>query len=148
MSAFLVSETHLNVIVSYFVGLGRDDGLWFGLKGEYAYLTRENAPDVAQALYDENIRSVNHRYNEQSSDYLFSFTYIRDAKYIYKVGEIAKALDCLEYQSCETDDYHNTDAWAIVCAMRKHLLSQVATKQGVDIWEINEVKANVLAGLV
>jgi len=139
MSAFIVSPDHINVIVSYFVEASIEDRLWYELNGEYGYMSKEDAPKIAQALYNENLRSVNARYTEQTEhDYLFEF--IPTAKTQYAVGEIAQALNCLEYQSCETDDYHSTDAYKLLNSMRKHLLRKISEAEGWDLWEITEAR--------
>ena len=140
MSAFVVNDNHINVIVSYFVADAMDDRLWYEMNGKYGYMGKEDAEKVAQCLYSQNVRSVNDRYNELEEDG-FNYTYIPHARRVYSWGEIAMALDCLEYQSCESDDYHTTDAYKIVTSMRKHLLKDVAKEQGADTWGITEVKA-------
>lgn len=142
MSAFIVGDDHLNVLVSYFVDYRSLHGLWCKISGEFTYLTEENASDFAYQLHRENVRSVNDRYIEDGSDELYQFKYLPQVNDLYSVAEIAGALDCLEYQSCERDDYHGSDAWLNLCNMRKHLLKKVAERElGEDtVWEIDEVK--------
>ena len=146
MSAFIVSDNHINVIVSYFIGDSLEDGLWCETLGQYHYLTQDNAGYVAGVLMAENVRSVNNRYDEQQSS-RFKFIYLPRTKELWSVGEIAKAIDCLEYQSCESADYYQTPAYGLLCAMRKHLLKQVAESEGVDLWEITELKTEVAGAL-
>lgn len=82
----------------------------------------------------KNIRSVNSRYREETqSDY--EFEYIPSARK-RPVGNIIGALDCYEYQSCETDDWHESNAWEIVCGLRKALLKMIAEKEGTYTWGI------------
>lgn len=140
MSAFVVNDNHINVIVSYFVEDAMDDRLWYEMNGKYGYMSKEDAEKVAQCLYSQNIRSVNDRYNELEEDG-FAYKFIPHARRVYSIGEIAMALDCLEYQSCESEDYHATDAYKLLLAMRKQLLKEVAKEQGADTWGITEVKA-------
>lgn len=135
MSAFIVNENHINVIVSYFVGSCYPYGLWAKINGEYQYLTRENAAGVAQTLYAQNVRSVDVRYSEEN-DSTHAFQYVPAAKMRFSIAQIAGALDCLEYQSCETDDYYQTEAYTILTAMRKHLLKQLQEREHADTWEI------------
>lgn len=148
MSAYLVSPIHLDVIVSYFATVTRQsDQLWCTINGQYTYLDKTNAEHLAYILWRENVRSVNNRYQEHNSDETYVFTsypYIRD---LYKAEEIACALDCLEYQSCEREDYHQSEAWNNICMMRKHLLRELAEQELGDNtpWEISELKQEVSA---
>jgi hypothetical protein len=140
MSAFIVNDNHVDVIVSYFVTSIMDDKLWYEMNGKYGYMGLEEAEAVANCLMAQNVRSVNSRYNEVN-DKFYTFNHIQWAHQTYSVGEIANAISCLEYQSCETDDYHTTDAYKIIQSMRKHLLKQVADADGDETWEISEVKS-------
>lgn len=139
MSAFIVSENHINVIVSYFVDSRPMYRLYAKINGAYQYLTHENAAKVAQTLYAENVRSVDVRYSEEN-DSRYTFKYLPMARLHYSIADIAGALDCLEYQSCETDDYYRTEAYALITAMRKRLLKRLQDHEGCDTWEIVEVQ--------
>lgn len=139
MSAFLCSDTHFNIIVSYFVDYRLDHQLWCQLKGEYFSMSKDNADQVAQCLYDENVRSVNSRYGE-SDKKTFVYRYLPTVKEYYSVSEIAMALDCLEYQSCEGSNYESSDAYKMITSMRKHLLKKIQDRDGANTWGIDEVK--------
>lgn len=139
MSAYIVSDDHINVIVSYFVTPIMDDKLWIELDGKYDYMSEDDTPKVAQRLYAQNVRSVDARYDEENGGQ-YQFKLVRDAKHLYSIGEIALALNGLEYQSCETDDYNETEAYKLVQAMRKHLLRKIAEQDDADTWHIDEVK--------
>lgn len=143
MSAYQVSDNHINVIVSWFLDYRKDNQLWFELGGEYGYMDEEAAARVAWTLHSQNVRSVNHRYSEASSDEVYTFKKIGNAKQAYGLAEIAGALDCLEYQSCETSDYYTTDAYKLITSMRKHLLKKVQDRElgNNTTWSIDELKA-------
>lgn len=96
MSAYLVNDNHINLLVSYFVEYRSNYQLWVKVNGGYGYLTSDNAPDVAYRLHSENVRSVNHRYNETGSDEQYTFNLVADAKQNYSIAEIAGLIDCLE----------------------------------------------------
>lgn len=142
MSAYIVNKNHINVIVSWFTENGLDDNLYIEIKQNYSYMTKELAPIVAQTLYSQNVRSVNDRYNDNTSDEQYSFEYLPNIKNAYSLAEIAGAIDGLEYQSCESDDYKTTDAYKIITAMRKELLKKVQAEQLGDntTWSIGELK--------
>jgi hypothetical protein len=144
MSAYIVSDNHINVIVSWFMDYRKDNQLWYELNGNFGYMGDEAAPRVAGCLYNQNVRSVNARYTEQTGNEGYIFTKISNAKEAYSLAEIAGALDGLEYQSCESDDYHTTDAYKIITSMRKDLLKRVQERDLGDntTWSINELKTS------
>ena len=81
--------------------------------------TARNAEEIGRILLDENVRSVAHRYNNRINDGE------RNAGAIYAYRpfatplapvEFLKACKCLEFQSCETDDYETTVAYRIIRA--------------------------------
>lgn len=136
MSAFIVDNDEINYIISYFIDPTHaiDGGAWLKIGDHYEYLNASNSAEVAKILMDENIRSVNSRYRENTPS-TYEFEYIPAARK-RPVGNIIGALDCLEYQSCETDDYHQSNAWEIMQGLRKHLLKMVAEKEGTYTWGI------------
>lgn len=109
MSAFIVSRTHIDVIVSGAVDVLPD------------LPRRHGAADaVGQILWKENVRSVVTRYpqiggSEEARSHLFAAETYRHTRY-YGVthAALAKAIHCLDYQSCETDDWPSTPAYAIL----------------------------------
>lgn len=144
MSAYIVSDNHINVLVSWFVDYRKDNQLWYELNGNYGYMGIEQAEEVANCLYNQNVRSVNDRYTEQTGNESYQFKYITNAKQAYSLAEIAGAIDGLEYQSCESDDYHQTDAYKILTSMRKDLLRKVQERDLGDntTWSIDELKTS------
>lgn len=137
MSAYIMNDDEINTIVSYFVDPNgaMDSGAWLRLgESEWNYLSKENAPKVAAILMAENVRSVNAKYGENGAN-PYVFKYDPTAKN-RPVGNIIGALDCYEYQACETDDWHESLAWEIVCGLRKHLLKVMAEADGTYTWGI------------
>lgn len=136
MSAYILNDDEINTIVSYFIdpNHGLDSAPYLKIGNSYEYLNAENSAKVASILMAENIRSVNSRYNESTAN-SYEFEYLPQARKL-PVGNIIGALDCLEYQSCETDDWHTTNAWEIICGLRKHLLKVIAEQEGTYTWGI------------
>lgn len=146
MSAFLNNNEHFNVIASYFASRVHGQGLWYEVGDKYDYLTPDNAETVFWVLVNENTRSLQARYPQYPDMWAnaknYKFRYIEGAKRLYSVGEMAKALDCLEYQSCEAEKHEQTEAYKLVQSMRKHLLTQLEDYEMADTWDITEVKKN------
>ena len=137
MSAYIMNDDEINTIVSYFLNPNNayGEGAWLRLgESEWNNLNRDNAPKVAAILKAENIRSVNAKYGENDNP-AYVFEYDRNA-YKRPMGNIIGALDCYEYQACETDDWHESLAHEIVQGLRKHLLKTLAEADGTYTWGI------------
>lgn len=81
----------------------------------------ELASYYATVLYRENIRSVNERYpgDEIPDDEIkITITALSRNGGIPAI-DVLKHLDCLEYQSCETDDWESTPAHALLNLIRR-----------------------------
>jgi hypothetical protein len=142
MSVYVVSNNHINVLVSWFITDSDIDKLWVRIGGQYTYLDRGNAPRVAYELHKQNVRCVNYHYNDNKSDEQYIFTEVENARQVYSLAEIAGAIDCLEYESNETDDYKQTEAYEIITSMRRKLLEEVQKRDLGDnvTWEIGKLK--------
>ena len=100
MSAYIVSNTHIDAILTTcqkYSGIGVPPNV----------LT-----EYGKLLLRQNILSVAYRYAEipdlQIAD---EYVFTPYTKELSLIGAI-KLCHCLEYQSCETDDYLATDAFA------------------------------------
>jgi hypothetical protein len=142
MSVYVVSDNHINVLVSWFLTDNDIDKLWVKVGGQHTYLDRENAPRVAYELHKQNVRCVNHHYHDNNSDEQYTFTEVEGARQVYSLAEIAGAIDCLEYESNETDDYKQTEAYEIIASMRRKLLEILQKRELGDnvTWEISKLK--------
>ena len=112
----------------------------FGLLGAYAAINQSvisayragdmipTAQRVAMGLAKENIRSVAHRYPDTASGSrpgpslndeeiieaaaLYAAHFATNRHYVRSLKQVQlfKLIQCLDYQSCETDDWETTDA--------------------------------------
>lgn len=126
MSAYIMTDDSINNIVNFFANAVRpQDQAYVPMNGRYDYINKNTAEEVARILYAQNVRSVDTRYNEEN-----------EAKFTYKPSyqrisnkELVQEMDSLEYQSCETDDYYQTEAYLIICRMRKQLLQEIYAEE-------------------
>jgi hypothetical protein len=123
MSAYICSDRQFQTIAEY--------------AAEYmgAY-----AATVADVLKRENVRSVNTRYNEKT----------RSSKVAFKAGnsllgsgfnnaDIVALCNCVNYQSCENNDYQQTIAASLLNMIKLHAnrASQLANeKTQSTLWSI------------
>lgn len=136
MSAYVVSNYHINAIVTWAAnqhGLNAVSYYWGGKRRE----VRQDPKRIASVLYAENIRSVNARYKE--CDEPGGFKYKAIALGYTNIGpvQILKACHCLGYQSCETSDWMETEAFAILAGIQDAAVHAVDGYEDAD-WEMNE----------
>jgi len=128
MSAYVCNDETFAALASYAaLSVNGDEG--FAHWGQYSRFPSLGAQNwhrlsnearielVANILKAENIRSVNARYLESETAVACMipanrFALPRDAVTILKL------CDCLEYQSCDTDDYAETEAARLLMAIR------------------------------
>ncbi len=122
MSAFLVQAETIAALASY---AAAHKCCNYGILAGRGIFEPEK---IAEILAEENIRSVSARYEREPDE--ADFMYINQCKELVKrsvsvsTGQIAKHLSCLEYQSCETDDYYQTDAYKILVTIMEDLLDE------------------------
>lgn len=127
MSAFQVSQSHVGAIVRFYI----DRNQWHRL-----------TPDDANAIIDELIqecdRSVMHRYSRDNGirPTLIDHSRPYSSYRVLSPLECLKALACLEYQSCETDDYEQTKAYRRLQTIRAFAISELPGWQAADVWGI------------
>lgn len=134
MSAFIVSNDHINAIVTYCVD--KRVSYWTGK--EHQTVQTWNAEEVGRILMDENVRSVVCRYPSEAGEFAnegSDYSYRHFPTPLTPV-EIIKACHCLGYQSCETDDWEASLAWRILQSVISHASHQLPGYDGAP-WEIN-----------
>lgn len=128
MSAFIVSDYHINALVN-----------WACLKtvtyyhdGEHHSIA-EHPLATGCILAMQNTASVNARYDDNAeSDY----TYERFAPEITPL-QVLKAVNCLAYQSCETRDWKTTQAYVICEAIKGEAIRSLPGYNEAD-WELRD----------
>ena len=135
MSAFIVNDYHINALLNYALNLHERihvPRLQIEISGS---ISDEQLSAIGQILLDENYRSVNYRYAEKTKPHEFKFK--RDYFTHRKPVEILKACNCIDYQSCETDDYYQSKAAKIIDTIRAYAISNLP---GYDTaaWEIRD----------
>ena len=108
MSAFIVSEKHINTLVT-----------WASKNGIVCKgcPVKGHEQGFATMLYRQNVRSVNYRYNEDTPFYGIRYEPTK-VEAIKENLQIVKACNCYDYQACETDNYDKTLAALLVEKIR------------------------------
>lgn len=127
MSAFIVSKHHIDTLLSA------------ALSYQVPGIDRHTATDVGRTLWIENIRSVSDRYPARSDTVEIGMRraeiYTHRFVTVPGIGETAKLIDCLEYQSCEHDGWSRSDACAWLGLLRTALLRALPDYEGSQ-WAI------------
>jgi hypothetical protein len=153
MSAFVVSPTHVDVLLSIAIH-GPTDRARCGnlswsppyvnelLEDESGPLRSELCSDAGAALLAECVASVSYRYPDLASDELpgplpppiaeqYEFT---DFGACATIAEACRALDCFEYQSCEHPNWSGSGAERF-CARLREGLTAVLPGAAEAPWE-------------
>lgn len=123
MSAFICSEKHVNTIVSY--AAENDISVYIkAASGQrYWHSVKKDPILIAKILKQANVDSVNHRYNE--SDKPSRAKYKPEATAFISPIQIVKLCNCFDYQSCEVDDYDDSDAARIINSIRSNAITNI-----------------------
>jgi hypothetical protein len=127
MSVFILSNKHINVLVSALLLKNRGIFNIYDSKDEaYEFISYKDGDKIGQILLNENYRSINYRYNDtQKPPHKFKYQFQSEVKYYDYLVQIFAACDCYDYQSCETDDYKQTLAYSIIDKIRKETIRRL-----------------------
>lgn len=106
MSAWIVSKNHIDVLVDAIKKLG---------------LSRKSHNEIGELLWKENHRSVNFRYHEHTVTPEYEF---KSVPRLVPLTETIKQVHCYDYQTCETDDYRETEAGKLMSRLLAVLLDK------------------------
>jgi hypothetical protein len=138
MSAFMCGKSHIIFLVEAGLSLAmsRGDGgqiSWYhddAWKNLTAWDSDEKKTEVAQMLWDENLKSVTNRYPKCTLDNMPGS--VADAKQGFKINpndfcqtaqqitpvQVLKSCACYEYQTCEHQGYKSSEAKAFIEALK------------------------------
>lgn len=173
MSAYVVSKTHIDVLVRAALHYGGRDGFrWWRTdeNGDYdgwrkldkfadsyagmrdrEHLELVSPSRAGQILVSENVASVSYRYPDDDVDagelpgptdayYLGPYVY-SDPRYVLTPAEVFKAIDCLDYQSCEHPEWRSSEAYALLRSLREAACGAVdGYSAAVRYWEASDLE--------
>lgn len=131
MSAWVMDKRDIDVLVSALV----EFDVWMSLNGkDYAYAKNLDADAIGKTLWLENVRSVTHRYNldtspsrdrqDEHAEYVDMVVGYKWTPYTgIKPGPVAKLASCYDYQSCEHDEWEASIAKDIIVRLNDKLVT-------------------------
>jgi len=130
MSAYLCNDEHFDALATWATRRSPS-----GFTFRYRFNDEWHTPDaakIATTLHAQNVRSVNHRYERHESP---AYRYRAVPIDCIDAKDVLMACAGLEYQSCETPDWEETEAYAILSAIRKRAIHVVT--ENSQCWSIS-----------
>lgn len=122
MSAYIVDRDHIAYLLeaAHNREIVGDKFHWYYRTTRCFNDTTCSPQNIGQMLWDENQRSVNHRYRLTETPLTYQE---EEGDGIYRRRKIdpvqlLKAIDCYQYQCCEPTDWDETEAFAFTEALR------------------------------
>jgi hypothetical protein len=157
VSAYLVGNDHLDLMVSAgFRGVGHDATLDVYHGDTWNRYNRHEHADIVKGIFHEaNIDSVNYRYKEFTTEATRPYNGADITPYlggpVIPWGHVLGALRCFEYQSCETPEWGESLAKAIVDKIRFKVCQAITDEAGgMWCWEREkalEIMKEIRAGV-
>ena len=121
MSAFILGNKHISAMLQHTGPQFQGDSVAYYWEGTMHYVNGRQQT-IGQILLNENYCSVNYRYDESktAADFKQVFRMRR-----YSPVEIISLCDCYRYQTCEAPDWKDTEAYAIMQALRERAIQQL-----------------------
>lgn len=121
MSAYVIGRNHIEYLVNAAMPPALD---CLGSAGYYhgteRHVIRDESTRIGQMLWDENIKSVLHRYTREAMPGPIN----EDSQYTHKPNtfwqmpvepvQVIKACHCYRYQACEHPEYYESEAEAFI----------------------------------
>jgi len=118
MSAFICSDNHISAIVKW--ATRNNVSIWYGNPSRS--LCAGGEQELVDILYAENVESVNYRY--KGDDPITGCVYDPTSPILAPVAVI-KAVQSLEYQSCEHPGWETSDAKEILQAIQSEAIRRL-----------------------
>ena len=128
MSAYQCSPEHIAFICAVYSEVWRNR--------RTGYMTCVLTSDLYAILSTANAESVAFRYREPVAAYprTVKFPRVDIATIDANIGAIFRSIACLEYQSCERDDWAQSNACQLLKGLREALLSRLPGADRDDAW--------------
>lgn len=121
MSAYIVDNKTISAIAKafdrYHVDYAAED---YERPIQIIINVRELRQGIGQSLLNQNYRSVNYRYNEDTEVPVFEYEDVHIDE-----GIVYGCIQCYEYQACETSDYYESQLHYSLVRMKSKLTERL-----------------------
>lgn len=136
MSAYIVSDYHINVLVNW--AASRHGGNAVSYYWERSHRdVRHDTARIASVLHAENVRSVNARYKDCQPAHGFKYRPLALGYLNLQPVQIIKACHCYAYQACEAEGWEQSEAKAIIDAIEAAAVRSLDGYEDAD-WSLDE----------
>lgn len=137
MSSYIVPDHHLNTLITWANRQGQGPRAvtyyWQGKRRNFT----DDIERCASVLYAENVRSVNARYQDDTPAHGFVFRFVR-VEHLRPV-DIIKACHGYAYQACDTNDWEQSEAFAMVQAIEQAAIRALPGYDDSPAWCLDSV---------
>lgn len=133
MSAFIVSDKQISEVLNYINCLNQYDKSDFNFmpynflkeceKNNESLTRREALIACGEMILKENHKSVMYRYPDRKDQTFSFFDYTEKTKCI-GYFQFIKFIDCIEYQSCEHENWESSNACKILKSFKQYATSK------------------------
>jgi len=89
---------------------------------------------VGQSLLNQNYRSVNERYGEDTQPPIYKFENVKIDE-----GVLIGCINCYNYQASETNDYYESDLYFSLQRLKDAILESLINQKGLEMpWGYEE----------
>lgn len=129
MSAYIVSNETIHAIVKGFEVYGAEyEAEGYTRPIQIIIDLKEIREGIGQSLLDQNYKSVNYRYREntETPKYNYEDVEIND-------GIVLGCINCYIYQACETDDFFDSKLYKSLLRLKEAMLERMIQAKGYDV---------------
>lgn len=139
MSAYILGDDTIDLLVTAGLMGGHDDRLGIFQDGDWHYFTKhEDADRLGSILKTANYDSVNYRYQEATQCEAYRYNGNGIVPYlgspVISWGQVLHSVRCFEYQSCEAPTWETSLAKAICSAITRKVCARIADEADAE-WE-------------
>lgn len=121
MSAYVVEEDHIHALLGW--AIRNQVSFYDDVHKARIDVKPDTASMVGTILLQTNVLSVAHRYAEAAENVDYEW---HDFPHALTAVQVLKGVQCLEYQSCERDDWKQSMAYTICQAIKDAAIMKLA----------------------
>lgn len=129
MSAYIVNNKTIHAIVKGFELYNAEFEAENYQKPIQIIINMKELRDgIGQALLNQNYKSVNYRYSEDTTTPKYTFEDVKTNE-----GIILGCIDCYIYQACETEDFFESKLYESLQKLKEAMLKSMIAQKGYEV---------------
>ncbi len=129
MSAYIVNDKTIHAIVKgfeiYHAEYSAED---YNKPIQIIINLQEIRNGIGQSLLNQNYKSVNCRYSENTKTPIYEYEDVETNE-----GIILGCIDCYIYQACETNDFFETELYKSLLKLKMAMLDRMIAEKGQEV---------------